>query len=449
MTEITTLLIANRGEIARRIMRTAHKMGLRTVAVFSESDRDVPYVLEADVAVPLAGSSATKPYLDQTQILTIARQVRADAIHPGYGFLSENAAFADACVKAGFVWIGPPPDAMQKMSLKLVSKEIARNAGIPVAPSIVITGDDVTDWERAACQVGYPLLVKTNAGGGGKSIRLVETPSDLVNAITEVQRFTNNSFGDVTVFLERCLSTPRHIEIQIFADTHGTIVHLYERDCSIQRRYQKVIEEAPALGISPRLLERMREASIELARDIGYVGAGTVEYLVNGDCFSFLEMNTRLQMEHPVTECIANLDLVQLQIQVASGEPLPMQQHEVNCSGHAIEARLYAEDPSAGFLRTSGCLECFEPGGTSGIRYDTGVASGQMITHYALLAKVIAHAPTRTEAARRLAQALTEMRLSGLRTNRDFLIATLIHPDFLVGDTHTDFVSKHPELLRV
>lgn len=450
MTEIRTLLIANRGEIARRIMRTAHEMGLRTAAVYSEPDRDAPYVLEADVAVPLSGSSATESYLDQTQILTAARKVGADAIHPGYGFLSENAAFADTCTKAGFIWIGPPPDAMQKMSLKQVAKEIAHNAGVPVIPGAMIISDDITDWERAARSPGYPLLVKANAGGGGKGMRPVENAADLIDAITGARREAKNAFGDATVFLERYLSAPRHIEIQILADVHGNVIHLGARDCSIQRRYQKVIEEAPVLSISPELRERMSQASIALARAIGYVSAGTIEYLVNGDNFSFLEMNTRLQVEHPVTECITNLDLVRLQLRIASGEPLPICQHEVVYHGHAIEARLYAEDPSAGFLPTYGRLACFEPGLTPGIRYDTGVVSGyEVTTHYdPLLAKVIAHAPTRTEAAYRLARALTEMRLHGLCTNRDFLSATLIHPDFLTSNTHTNFVSEHPELLR-
>jgi acetyl/propionyl-CoA carboxylase alpha subunit len=449
MTEITTLLIANRGEIARRIMRTAHEMGLRTVAVYSEPDRDAPYVLEADVAIPLSGSSATESYLDQSQILAAARKVGADAIHPGYGFLAENAAFAEACVQAGFIWIGPPADAVQKMGLKIVAKGIARDAGVPVLLGTVITTHDVTAWERAAHSVGYPLLVKASAGGGGKGMRLVKDTTDLINAISGARREAKNSFGDATVFLERYLAAPRHIEMQIFADTHGNVVHLYERECSLQRRYQKVIEEAPALGIAPELRARMSEASIALAQVIGYVGAGTIEYLVDGDQFYFLEMNTRLQVEHPVTESVTDLDLVRLQIQVACGEPLPIRQHEVICRGHAIEARLYAEDPCAEFLPTFGRLACFAPGPTPGIRYDAGVASGYTVTtHYdPLLAKVIAHAPTRREAAYRLARALTEMRLHGLRSNRDFLCATLIHRDFLAGDTRTDFVSKHPELL--
>ncbi len=449
MNEITTLLIANRGEIARRIMRTAREMGLRTVAVYSEPDRDAQYVLEADVAVPLSGSSATESYLDQGQILAATRKAGADAIHPGYGFLAENVAFAKACTKAGFIWVGPPPDAIQKMGLKIVAKGIARDAGVPIAPDAVITTDDMTDWKEAARSAGYPLLVKASAGGGGKGMRLVENATDLADAITGARREAKSSFADATVFLEHYLPSPRHVEMQIFADMHGNVIHLFERECSIQRRYQKVIEEAPSPGISPELRQRMSEASVALAQAIGYVGAGTIEYLVEEDRFYFLEMNTRLQVEHPVTEGITGLDLVRLQIQVARGEPLPMRQQDVECHGHAIEVRLYAEDPSAGFLPSFGRLACFEPGPTPGIRFDAGVVSGyQVSTHYdPMLAKVSTHAPTRTEAASRLARALNEMRLHGVHTNRDFLAATLIHPDFLAGDTHTDFVPKHPELL--
>ncbi len=449
MTEITTLLIANRGEIARRIIRTAHEMGLRTVAVYSVPDRDAPHVLEADVAVPLLGASATESYLDQGQILSAARKTGAEAVHPGYGFLAENAAFAEACAQAGLIWVGPPPDAIRKMGLKIVAKEIARDAGVPVVPDAEITTDDLADWETAACSLGYPLLVKASAGGGGKGMRLVENPAGLAEAITGARREAKSSFGDATVFLERYLPAPRHVEMQIFADAHGNVIHLYERECSIQRRYQKVIEEAPSPSITPTLRERMSEASVALAQAIGYVGAGTIEYLVDGDTFYFLEMNTRLQVEHPVTECITGLDLVRLQIQVARGELLPLRQEDVVCNGHAIEVRLYAEDPGGGFVPTFGRLARFEPGPTPGVRYEAGVVSGyEVTTHYdPMLAKVIAHAPTRTEAAHRLARALNEMRLHGVRTNRDFLGATLVHPDFLAGETRTDFVSKHPELL--
>jgi propionyl-CoA carboxylase alpha chain len=448
MSEITTLLIANRGEIAHRIMRTAHEMGLRTIAVYSEPDGAAPHVLEADIAVPLSGAAATESYLDQQQLLAAARKTGAGAVHPGYDFLSENAAFAEACINAGLIWVGPPPDTIRKMGLKIVAKDIARSAGVPVALDTVITTDHLADWERAARLVGYPLLVKASAGGGGKGMRLVENVSDLVAAITGARREAKSSFGDATVFLERYVPAPRHIEIQIFADAHGNVVHLYERECSIQRRYQKVIEEAPSPGISPRLRKEMSEASVALARAIGYVGAGTIEYLVDNDQFFFLEMNTRLQVEHPVTESITHLDLVRLQIQVARGESLPMQQDEIVCHGHAIEARLYAEDPNDGFLPAFGRLATFEPGRTPGIRYDASVVSGsEVTTHYdPMLAKVIAHAPTRTEAAYRLARALNEMRLHGVRTNRDFLAAILIHPDFLAGDTRTDFISKHPDM---
>src|SRR6266446_6379308 len=407
LTEITMLLIANRGEIARRIIRTAHEMGLRTVAVYSVPDRDAPHVLEADVAVPLLGASATESYLDQGQILSAARKTGAEAVHPGYGFLAENAAFAEACAQAGLIWVGPPPDAIRKMGLKIVAKEIARDAGVPVVPDAEITTDDLADWETAACSLGYPLLVKASAGGGGKGMRLVENPAGLAEAITGARREAKSSFGDATVFLARYLPAPRHVEMQIFADMHGNVIHLYERECSIQRRYQKVIEEAPSPGITPMLRERMSEASVALAQAIGYVGAGTIEYLVDGDTFYFLEKNTRLQVEHPVTECITGLDLVRLQIQVARGELLPLRQEDVVCNGHAIEVRLYAEDPGGGFVPTFGRLARFEPGPTPGVRYEAGVVSGyEVTTHYdPMLAKVIAHAPTRTEAAHRLARA--------------------------------------------
>ncbi|QBD74842.1 ATP-grasp domain-containing protein [Ktedonosporobacter rubrisoli] len=448
MAEIRTLLIADRGEIARRIIRTARKMGLRTAVIYAEPDRDAPYLREADLAIPLAGSSVSASYRDQAQILTIAKQVKAEAIHPSYGPLAENAEFARACLRAKYVWIGPPPDVLEKMGHKLAAKEFARKIGLPVVPGLAIPGADSAVWRRMADQAGYPLLLKTNAGGGGKGIRHVETPSDLIPAVLELQHSTSSATGDTTIFLERCLPAPRHIEVQILADAHNNLIHLYERDCSIQRNYQKVIEEAPALHIASELRERIRAASIALVRSLGYIGVGTVEYLVDGERFFFLEMNPRLQMEHPITECITGLDLVQLQLQVAQGQPLPLQQYELPCSGHALEARLYAEDPGAGFRRTSGRLHCFEPGLIPGIRYETGVASGQMITHYALLAKVIAHAPTRPEAIHNLAQALHEFRLSGVITNRAFLRATLTHPDFLAAKTHTEFIYQHPELLH-
>lgn len=449
MNEITTLLIANRGEIARRIMNTAREMGLRTVAVYSEPDRDSPHVREADLAVALSGASATESYLDYKQIIAAAKKTGADALHPGYGFLAENASFAEACRDAGLVWVGPPSAAIEKMGLKVLAKGIAREAGVPVAQDAEITTDDIADWESAAREVGYPLLVKASAGGGGKGMRLVEDAADLSDAVNGARREAKNSFGDATVFLERYLRSPRHVEMQVFGDERGGAIHLFERECSIQRRHQKVVEEAPAPGITSELRERMAAASLSLTRELGYVGAGTVEYLVDGEDFYFLEMNTRLQVEHPVTESITNLDLVRLQIQVARGEPLPVSQDEVTRSGHAIEVRLYAEDPGSGFTPAFGTLHRFEPGTTPGVRYDSGVESGSEIsTHYdPMLAKIVAHAPTRTEASRRLARALSEMRLHGPTNNRDFLAATLLHQDFLAGETRTDFIEEHPELL--
>ncbi|HEX8732663.1 MAG TPA: biotin carboxylase N-terminal domain-containing protein [Ktedonobacterales bacterium] len=446
---MTTLLIANRGEIARRILRAAHEMGLRTVAVYSEPDAHAPFVREADVAVPLHGATATETYLNQRQIIAAAQATAADAIHPGYGFLAENADFAAACLEAGLLWVGPPPEAIRQMGLKVVAKALARTAGVPTLPDAAITSDRRADWEMAARTVGYPLLVKASAGGGGKGMRRVDDAAALAESITGARREAKSSFGDATVFLERYLPAPRHVEIQVFADTHGHTLHLYERECSVQRRYQKVIEEAPSPGVTPALRERMAEASVALTRAIGYVGAGTIEYLVDGDDFYFLEMNTRLQVEHPVTECVTGLDLVRLQLQSARGEPLPFAQRDVACAGHAIEVRLYGEDPAAGFLPSVGRVACFEPGLTPGVRYDSGVESGSEVSPYydPLLAKIIAHASSREEAARRLARALDELRLHGLRTNRDFLAATLRHADFLAGETRTDFIPTHPGLL--
>ena len=448
--ELTSVLIANRGEIARRVLRAAHEMGLRTVAVYSEPDAHAPYVREADLAAPLKGATATETYLDQAQIIAAARATSADAIHPGYGFLAENADFAAACLAAGLIWIGPPPGAIRQMGLKVVAKALARKAGVPTLPDAEIASEDQRgDWEAAAKAVGYPLLVKASAGGGGKGMRRVDGAAGLAEAIAGARREANSAFGDATVFLERYLPAPRHVEMQLFADSHGHVVHLYERECSIQRRYQKVIEEAPSPDVTPALRERMAGASLALARAIDYVGAGTIEYLVDGEDFYFLEMNTRLQVEHPVTEAVTGLDLVRLQIEVARGEALPFDQDGVGCSGHAIEARLYGEDPAAGFLPTFGRIALYEPGLTPGVRYDSGVETGSEVSPFydPMLAKIIAHAPSREEAARRLARALDELRIHGPRVNRDFLAATLRHPDFLAGETRTDFIPTHPDLL--
>ncbi len=450
MPTISTLLVANRGEIARRIMRTARLLGMRTVAVYSEPDRDAPFVREADVAVALGGSSASESYLRSEAIIAAAVRSGADAIHPGYGFLSENADFADAVVNAGLIFVGPTPDNIRRMGGKIGAKQIATAAGMPTLPSAQIEGDDQAEWLASAERVGYPVLIKASAGGGGKGMRAVHSPETLVDEVVSARREAASSFGDGTVFVERYLAAPRHIEVQIFGDTHGNVVHLNERECSVQRRHQKIIEEAPSPAVSPELRDRMGSASVALVKSIGYVGAGTVELLLEGDEFFFLEMNTRLQVEHPVTECITGTDLVRWQLEVAQGATLPLTQDRIELRGSAIEVRLYAEDPSNDFLPTFGRLSEYRTGSTPGIRYDGGVESGSEISTFydPMLGKIISHAPTRREAAGRLQRALREMAIHGVTTNRDYLVEVLGEEDFLAGDTFTSYVGLHSDLLR-
>jgi len=449
MRNLHTLLVANRGEIACRVIRTARLMGMRTVAVFADPDRLAPHVLEADIAVPLGGVTTADTYLNRDEILKAAEWQGADAIHPGYGFLSENAAFARAVQNAGHIWIGPPPDAISLMGDKVLAKQTAAEAGVPTLPSVVLSGDDPRAWTEDAVSVGFPILVKASAGGGGKGMRLVEAADQVEDSVRSAQNEAHASFGDRTVFAERWLPAPRHIEIQIFADSHGTVVHLGERECSIQRRHQKIIEESPSTAVTAELRRKLGDASLALVEAIGYLGAGTVEFLVDDidavPAFYFLEMNTRLQVEHPVTEAVTGLDLVRLQLQVAMGEPLGFTQADVRQQGHAIEARLYAEDPQAGWMPSVGRLHRWQAGATPGVRYDDGVQTGSVITSHfdPMLSKVIAHAPTRDEAAARLARALREMHIHGIRTNRDYLVETLGNDAFLDGETRTDFVSQH------
>ena len=456
MADITRLLVANRGEIARRVIRTAHELGIETVAVFSEPDRGLPFVDEATYAVALGGTTSAETYLDAAKVLDAARRTGADAVHPGYGFLSENPDFAEAVSAAGLVWVGPTPASMRAMALKVEAKRIAADAGVPLVPGAELTAG-VADADLLATgeQVGYPLLVKASAGGGGKGMRVVRSAADLVEAVQGAGREAASSFGDPTVFLERYLERSRHVEVQVFGDTHGDVVHLFERECSIQRRHQKVVEESPSPGATPETLDRMYAAAVSLARAIGYVGAGTVEFLVSGEGaaqeFFFLEMNTRLQVEHPVTEMVTGLDLVEWQLLVAQGEPLPLAQNDIERGGHAIEVRLYAEDPAHDFLPSTGRLVSWDLDDAEGgwLRIDSGFAQGCLVSpHYdPMLAKVVARGETRTDVALSLAAYLRGLPVVGVLTNAVSLAATLEHPAFLAGDTPTSFLVDHPEVL--
>ena len=451
--QISRILIANRGEIAVRIARTARAMGLATVAVFSDPDADAPHVAACDAAVRLPGQTSAETYLDADLILAAARRTGADAIHPGYGFLSENPSFARAVTEAGLTWIGPDPAQIEAMALKVEAKRIAAEAGVPLVPGAELPADaDGEAIATAGTEVGFPLLVKASAGGGGKGMRLVESAEALVDSVAAAQREAASAFGDGTVFLERFLKRSRHVEVQVFGDRHGNTVHLFERECSIQRRHQKVVEEAPSPGATDATREAMFAAAISLAGGIGYVGAGTVEFLVAGEGaeqeFFFLEMNTRLQVEHPVTEETTGLDLVEWQIRVARGEPLPLKQDQIGRQGHAIEVRLYAEDPANGYLPNTGTLQLFHLA-TPRIRFDSGFAPGREVTslYDPMLAKVIVHAADRRTAAAELAAALDRLEVLGVTTNRASLAAVLREEDFLAGATTTDYLDEHPAVL--
>ncbi len=430
---IHTILVANRGEIARRVFRTAREMGIRCVAVYTDADTDALFVAEADEAIRLDDS-----YLDGTAIIAAASATGAQAVHPGYGFLSENASFAADVIRAGLIWIGPTPEVISTMGDKLAAKRAATKAGVASLPS----SDDPTD----AGDVGFPLLVKAAAGGGGKGMRLVETADELVDSVAQARREASSAFGDDTVFLERYVAQSRHIEIQILGDSHGNLVHLGERECSIQRRHQKIIEESPSPVVDSDLRARMGAAALDLASTIGYQSAGTVEFLLDSSDgeYYFLETNTRLQVEHPVTEMVTGIDLVREQIRIAAGEPLGYQQDAVTFTGHAIEARLYAEDPANGYLPAIGTLRAYQPAAAPSVRWDTGVAEGSVVgvEFDPMLAKAIASAPSRPEAAARLALALERFHLGGVVTNRDLLASVLRSPEFCAGSTTTDFLDR-------
>ncbi|GAA1434244.1 biotin carboxylase N-terminal domain-containing protein [Microlunatus lacustris] len=442
-TPIRTLLVANRGEIACRVLRTARAMGMRTVAVFSDVDADAPHVDQADLAVRLPGVAAADTYLRGDLLVEAALRTGADAVHPGYGFLSENADFVRQVTAAGLVFVGPSADVVAAMGTKIEAKARMAAAGVPVLPGAAVTDD--ADLTALGADVGYPLLVKASAGGGGRGMRVVARPAELADAVAAARREAASAFGDDTVFLERYLTDPRHVEVQIFGDAAGTVVSLFERECSVQRRFQKVLEEAPSPAVTPELRERLGDAATAAGRALGYVGAGTVEFVLDtGGSFHFLEVNTRLQVEHPVTELVTGLDLVRLQLLVAQGEPLPAEVRTARLSGHAIEVRLYAEDPAAGFRPTAGRLRAFSVSGP--VRVDAGVTAGQVVgTSYdAMLAKVVAHAPTRDEAAAVLAAALRASRIAGPGTNRDLLVAVLTEPEFLAAGTDTGYLDRHP-----
>ena len=445
------ILIANRGEIACRVARTARRMGIRTVAVYSDADVDALHVVICDEAYRLGPPPPRESYLDGEAIIGIAKMARAQAIHPGYGFLSENEAFAAAVAAAGLVFIGPPPAAIRAMGSKSESKRIMGQAGVPLVPGYHGELQDDALLAREADAIGYPVLIKASAGGGGKGMRVVVRGEDFDAALAAARREAKSSFGDDAMLIEKYLTTPRHIEMQVFADAHGNCVHLFERDCSVQRRHQKVIEEAPAPGMTPKRRRGMGAAAVAAAKAIGYVGAGTVEFIVEDardekSAFYFMEMNTRLQVEHPVTEMVTGLDLVEWQLRVAAGEPLLLAQDAIEIEGHAIEARIYAEDPERGFLPSIGrIVHLRAPESSAGVRIDTGVRAGDEISRYydPMIAKLVAHAEDRDQARRRLASALAEYEIAGVTTNVAFLQRVAEHEAFAAGGVDTGFIARH------
>jgi 3-methylcrotonyl-CoA carboxylase alpha subunit len=450
MAMFNTILIANRGEIACRVIRTARRMGIRTVAVYSEADATAMHVAMADESRLLGAAPARDSYLRIDTIIAAALDAGAEAIHPGYGFLSENAEFAEACAAAGIVFIGPPPASIRAMGSKSAAKALMERAGVPLVPGYHGTDQSLEVLQREAGHIGYPLLIKASAGGGGKGMKVVESAGGFEDSLALAKGEARSAFGDDHVLLERYLTQPRHIEIQVFADNHGQVVHLFERDCSIQRRHQKVVEEAPAPGMDPARREAMGRAACDAARAIGYVGAGTVEFIAEGDAFHFMEMNTRLQVEHPVTEAITGQDLVEWQLRVAAGQPLPLTQQELGITGHAVEVRLYAEDPTRDFAPSTGRIEHLRlPADIDGVRVDTGIREGDAVTiHYdPMIAKIIAHGPDRAAALARLARTLARTEIAGPATNLALLREIVAQPEFRAGAVDTGFIARHGDVL--
>ena len=444
MPQLTKILIANRGEIACRIQRTAQALGYRTVAIYSDADTQALHVQMADEAVPIGPPPVHQSYLNIEAILNAAKRTGADAIHPGYGFLSENPDFARACQHAGLTFIGPSVEAIELMGSKRLSKLAMLKAGVPCIAGYQGSAQDDTTLQQEADRIGYPLMIKASAGGGGRGMRLVHQSKNLLDNLHTARSEAKNAFGSDELILEHALIDPRHVEIQLFGDSHGHLIYLGERDCSIQRRHQKVIEEAPCPVMTPELRQAMGEAALKAGRAVNYVGAGTVEFLLDRDGrFYFLEMNTRLQVEHPVTELVTGLDLVDWQLQIAAGQPLPLTQADVTLSGHAMEVRLYAEDPTQGFLPQTGDVLRWDP--ATGVRIDHGVIEGQRISPFydPMLGKIIAHGATREEARRKLLRAVEDTVLLGVATNQPLLEDLLKHPDFVGGDFSTGFIAEH------
>ena len=446
---IRRLLVANRGEIAVRVLRTCRERGIETVAVYSDADRDALHVRLADRAVHIGASPSAQSYLVGERILAAARATGADAVHPGYGFLSENAGFAEACTEAGVVFVGPPPEAMRLMGDKTAARRLMREAGVPMAPGTVDAIADAGEAERVAGEIGYPVLVKAAAGGGGKGMRVVERAEDFAGLFERARSEAQSAFGDGRVYVERYLTGPRHIEIQVLADTHGGVVHLFERECSIQRRHQKVVEEAPSAVLTPEMRAAMGAAAVEAARACNYVGAGTVEFLLDeaapgGPAFYFLEMNTRLQVEHPVTEAITGLDLVAEQIRIAEGEPLGYTQADLRIHGHAVECRVYAEDVRAGFLPAPGPLVRHRPPSGPFVRVDAGVEEGDTVPLYydPMISKLTTWGRTRAEAIARMDRALGEYDIAGVPTTIPFCRFVMRHEAFRSGRFDTGFVDR-------
>lgn len=449
---LSSLLIANRGEIASRIIRTCRKMGIRSIAVFSEADRNAPYVAEADTAVYIGNSNPADSYLDREKILNVARQTGADAIHPGYGFLSENAAFARACQEAGIVFVGPHPEAIAAMGSKSQAKTLMMSHGVPVVPGY--QGEDQTPerLQAAAIEIGFPVLLKATAGGGGKGMRIVNQAEEVATSIEAAKREALNAFGNDELIIEKYIASGRHIEFQIFGDKHGNTIHLLERECTVQRRYQKVAEESPSPVMDETLRARMGAAAVNAAKALAYDNAGTVEFIydeTSGE-FYFLEVNTRLQVEHPVTEEITGLDLVQMQIESAQGMPLRIAQEAVTGKGYALEFRLYAEDPTNDFLPVSGTIHRFEVPKVEGLRVETAIQSGSEISVFydPMIAKLIVRDENRTSAHRKMAYVLRNLVCLGMTTNQAFLLRLVEHPEFQQGQYDTHFIAKHPALTQ-